>query len=177
MPWLDENGIDLGDPCCWACGGFWWGRYDPGPGSRSDDLGKIWDAAKPLERCHIVPRSLGGSDEPENLFLLCLECHDRAPNTTSREAFLQWVKSQRGAWYKRRAEEIMLEYQAFGIKDPCEIEELEDLLESAELRDWIDKNTGLHWARSGRRGPRLTPSTFVAAVLEVRRQRAQKRRS
>jgi hypothetical protein len=169
--WLDENGIDWGEPCCWACGEFWWGRYDPSAKSRTDDLGRIWEAAEPLERCHIVPRSLGGSDDPENLFLLCLDCHDRAPNTTSREGFLQWVESQRGAWFNRRAKEIMSELEPFGLNDP---HETEGLLDSPELRDWLRKNAGLHWPRSGKRGPRLTPSTFAVALWEVRKQRAQK---
>jgi hypothetical protein len=173
MRWLDENGIDWGEPCCWACGEFWWGRYDPNPRSRPDDLGKIWEAAKPLERCHIIPRSLGGSDDPENLFLLCIDCHDRAPNTTSREAFLQWAKSQRGAWCKRRIEEIPSELEAFGLDDARRLEELIELLESSELRSWMRENAGLHWARSGKRGPRLTPSTLIVGLLEVRKQRAQ----
>ena len=28
-----------------------------------------------LERCHIIPHSRGGADEPSNLVLLCKKCH------------------------------------------------------------------------------------------------------
>jgi len=167
--WLDENGIDWGEPCCWACGEFWEGRYDTSVKSDSD-LGRVWEKAEPLQRCHIIPRSLGGTDDPENLFLLCLDCHDRAPNTTSREAFLQWAKFQRGAWLNRRLKEIMPEFEAFGFNDPCEVMEL---MESAELRDWIHKNAGWHRASSGKRGCRLTPSTLAVALLEIKKQRAR----
>jgi len=29
MNWLDKKGIDWGEPCCWACGRWFWGdKYD-----------------------------------------------------------------------------------------------------------------------------------------------------
>lgn len=31
-----------------------------------------------LERCHIIPSSLGGTDNPCNLILLCHRCHKEA---------------------------------------------------------------------------------------------------
>ena len=57
---------------CWACG-------------------KRVETKSDLQRCHIVPKSLGGREEASNYFLLCSDCHDEAPDTTNREAFLRWV--------------------------------------------------------------------------------------
>lgn len=34
--------------------------------------------ADQLHKHHIVPKSRGGNDSPENLILLCLECHGKA---------------------------------------------------------------------------------------------------
>lgn len=168
--WLDERGIDWGEPSCWACGEFWWGRYDRSVESDSD-FDRVWEAA-PLERCHIVAPSLDGTDDPENLFLLCRDCHDRAPNTTSREGFLRWVMLQRGAWWHRRANEMLTELEAVGLTDPREVAEL---LESPEVHDWVLRNTGMHWANTGKRGPRLTPSSLAIALLEIRNQRDHKK--
>jgi len=41
--------------------------------------------ATALTRHHIVPRSKGGSDEPENIKLLCRECHNKLHRTAPRE--------------------------------------------------------------------------------------------
>lgn len=38
-----------------------------------------------LERCHIIPDSLGGKDEPSNLVLLCKRCHAEDPNVADPE--------------------------------------------------------------------------------------------
>ena len=49
---------DLGEPCCFACG--WYSeRWDKGSARIN------WQRAT-LERAHIVPSSLGGSDEAGN---------------------------------------------------------------------------------------------------------------
>ena len=79
--------IDAGEEC-WCCDVFCCeGYYD---GWRKDmKLGK-WSGDE-RERCHIVPKSLGGSYECSNLFLMCSECHRRAPNTTEPKVFFEWV--------------------------------------------------------------------------------------
>ena len=40
---------------------------------------------KNLQRCHIVPDSLGGQDAPSNIVLLCERCHIDGPNVTDPE--------------------------------------------------------------------------------------------
>jgi len=52
-----------------------------------------------LDRCHIIPESLGGEDIPENLVLLCKRCHREAPNVNDPEAMWIWIQSQRAVFY------------------------------------------------------------------------------
>lgn len=52
-----------------------------------------------LERCHIVPDSLGGKDEPSNLVLLCKRCHADGPNVADPEIMWDWIKSYKVAFY------------------------------------------------------------------------------
>ena len=40
---------------------------------------------KRLERCHIIPDSLGGLNKPENLVLLCNFCHNEAPDVLDKD--------------------------------------------------------------------------------------------
>lgn len=65
-----ENILEGDGECCYACG-------------------------RPtfLQRCHIIPHALGGSQEPGNLFLLCSECHSNNPDTVFPEFFFKYVRS------------------------------------------------------------------------------------
>ena len=48
---------------------------------------------KNLQRCHIVPDSLGGQDAPSNIVLLCERCHIDGPNVTDPEIMWDWIKA------------------------------------------------------------------------------------
>lgn len=52
-----------------------------------------------LQRCHIIPYSLGGKDEPSNFVLLCNECHIEAPNVESSTFMWDWIKSYHNPFY------------------------------------------------------------------------------
>jgi hypothetical protein len=71
---VDECGLSVdwaeADSHCWRCG-----------------------CEKNLERCHIVPASLGGFDSPDNLVLLCKRCHAENPNVTDKEIMWDWIRS------------------------------------------------------------------------------------
>lgn len=165
IDWLIENGFDLGEPSCWACGWWWRTKYDnENPNASFDEIKKLWNKVTPLQRCHIVPKSLGGSDETSNLFLMCRECHDKAPNTTSKELFLTWVKSQN--WAKRRESEIKEDLKAFDITE-SEVEDFFNVLRSSEFKKWSKNKMGIHMSQSGY-GPKLTVSTLIAAVVEYK---------
>ena len=64
---------------CWRCG------YDD----------------KPLERCHVIPHSLGGKDEPSNYRLLCGTCHKEAPNVADPKAMDKWIQKTSLPFYDR----------------------------------------------------------------------------
>ena len=46
-----------------------------------------------LQRCHIIPDSLGGKDDPSNIVLLCKRCHIDGPNVTDPEIMWDWIKA------------------------------------------------------------------------------------
>ena len=51
------------------------------------------ESFKGLEICHIIPKSIGGSNLPKNLVLLCHECHLDNPNTPYEDEYFQWLDS------------------------------------------------------------------------------------
>lgn len=86
---------DWGEPCCMACHLY----VDiQNPNYEKDlqelNLKSIWnypDVKRTLNRCHIIPRSLGGKDEPSNLVLLCERCHKESPDTVYPQMMLMWI--------------------------------------------------------------------------------------
>ena len=55
---------------------------------------------KNLERCHIVPDSLGGEDAPSNIVLLCKRCHADGPNVSDPEIMWDWIKAYKIPYYE-----------------------------------------------------------------------------
>lgn len=118
--WKDRLGdlgiiLDWGEPSCWACGFHYGARFDIKKSDASwTEMFEGWNKI-PLQRCHIIPRSLGGTDEPSNLFLMCRECHDLAPNTSISDVFYDWARAQ--SFYKRDADKIQEALRAFGVDE------------------------------------------------------------
>lgn len=163
--WLDKRCFDWGEPSCWACERWWGSKYDiKNSNATWEEIRNAWDNV-PLQGCHIIPKSLGGTDDPSNLFLMCKECHDRALNTTSREAFLEWVKTQN--WMDRLYKDVKNELQTFGFdyNDDIEVEKLNGILSSEDFKEWAKNKVGLHFSQSGY-GAQITPSTMVALLWE-----------
>jgi len=46
-----------------------------------------------LERCHIIPKSLGGKNTPDNYVLLCNNCHQEAPNVNDKKFMFEWIEN------------------------------------------------------------------------------------
>lgn len=67
----------------------------------SEAAERCWRCAyqSKLERCHIVPHSLGGEDSASNLVLLCKRCHIEAPNINDHQFFWDWLKSCKAHFY------------------------------------------------------------------------------
>lgn len=70
--------FDWGEPACMRCG-YWDESWDDIEPSEKHPY-RRWNFAA-LERCHVVPRYLGGSDEVSNLVLMCHPCHARQPDS------------------------------------------------------------------------------------------------
>ncbi len=77
---VDEGGLSVdaaeAHERCWRCG-----------------------CEKRLERCHIIPESLGGKDEPSNFVLLCHRCHIENPNISDPEIMWDWIRAYRVSFY------------------------------------------------------------------------------
>ena len=71
---LNINWDEDSHKVCWSCG------VEPGGGS--------------LNRCHIIPKSLGGEDLPSNMVLLCVQCHRENPNIKDVDLYWDWLKSR-----------------------------------------------------------------------------------
>ena len=56
---------------------------------------------RPLERCHVIPHSLGGEDTPSNYRLLCNACHHEATNVNDPNAMDEWIRETCIASYNR----------------------------------------------------------------------------
>lgn len=172
---LSELGflIDWGEPSCWACGFHYKAKYDI---RRSDadweTLLKGWEKI-PLQRCHIVPRSLGGSDAADNLFLMCRECHDTAPNTSIPDLFFEWARSQ--SWYARERTKVVSAFNSFDVKEH-DYGRYGALMDSSDFKAWISGKLGLHRPQSSYAptSSRLTPSTFVGLAVFYSRQHGNK---
>lgn len=81
--WADhvsEAGLSIdfseADKRCWRCG-----------------------CQRTLERCHIVPDSLGGEDTPSNFVLLCKRCHLDNPNVADPQIMWDWLHAYAVPFY------------------------------------------------------------------------------
>ena len=77
--------IDWEEKRCMACGKYC------GDGGYTD--------TKHIERCHIVPKALGGTFEPSNIVLLCKDCHKNSPDCIYPKYMLKWIYFKRTREY------------------------------------------------------------------------------
>ncbi|HKO26664.1 MAG TPA: hypothetical protein VJU80_04340, partial [Solirubrobacteraceae bacterium] len=107
---------------------------------------RAWQRAQ-LDRCHIVPAGLGGSGEASNLYLMCHECHDAAPDTPNRELFLTWADAQ--CWFHRRYDEFVRNVRDLRLTD-AELEETTSVLRSPYWKSQLLEFVGTHGFRARR---------------------------
>jgi len=81
--------MDWGEPTCWACGRFEADNDVTGNALALNQIFRVWDKQKYLERCHVVPRALGGCNCHGNIVLLCKECHKDNLDTMNVDLFLE----------------------------------------------------------------------------------------
>jgi 5-methylcytosine-specific restriction endonuclease McrA len=155
--------LDWGEPSCWVCGFHYEAKYDIGKSDAAwNEILARWNKI-PLQRCHIIPRSLGGPDSPDNLFLMCKECHDLAPNTNIPDIFFEWAKSQ--SWELRNRNRLIEAFRSFQIEESS-YEEFLSTISSESFNNWAKDKVGLHWPQSGYASKllRLTPTSIVGLV-------------
>ena len=103
-----------------------------------------------LQRCHIVPHALGGDERPENLVLLCAQCHAEAPNVADPEFMWIWLRAHAVPFYRtywqergiREYELIFSEKPFSGLTHTDEImQEVRNILEE------VFPKTSTHWGQ------------------------------
>jgi 5-methylcytosine-specific restriction endonuclease McrA len=159
---LPEVGIliDWREPGCWACGFNYGARYNIRRSDSSwNSILDCWNKI-PLQRCHIMPRSLGGTDSVENLFLMCRECHDVMPNTSIPEIFFRWARAQ--DWDAREDLKTRRAFESFRVLE-ADYEKLREVMISTAFKSWVTGKFGLHRPQSNYApiSSRLTPATMI----------------
>jgi hypothetical protein len=160
--------IDWGEPGCWACGFHYGAKYDiKRPDAGRGEILYCWNRI-PLQRCHIIPRSLGGTDDVANLFLMCRECHDQAPNTNVPEILFEWARAQ--SWNARETAKVCAALNAFSVDSMTE-QDFNELIVSDAFKSWKSGKFGLHRPQSNYApvSSRLTPATLVGLAVYYRR--------
>lgn len=81
----------------------------------------VCGAKKHLEKCHLIPNSLGGDNTPDNLIMLCHEHHRQAPNTCiDKEIMLIWAEREAQKYTKTRGmnmtNDMLDRYSDIGVK-------------------------------------------------------------
>ena len=130
----------------------------------SEAAERCWRCAykSKLQRCHIVPHSLGGEDSASNLVLLCKRCHVEAPNINDKEFFWDWLKSGKASFYDTY-------WTIRGIKEYDNIysEKMEDAVNRLQItpekfKAFLDKQANFVTIHFGE--GRLNPSTIASMI-------------
>lgn len=109
-----------------------------------------------LQKCHIVAKQFGGSDDPANIVPLCAECHDEAPDVTDPSEIWRWIKETKPTYYGT----LKLE-RAFAI---CKSRGVDlSRFDNGKFQAAMDANVGLHLMQNGT-GCRIKASSIAWAI-------------
>jgi|GEM_PF-1418063 len=119
-----------------------------------------------LEQCHIIPNSRGGSNQPENLVLLCKRCHRQAPNISDPRYMWIWLRANASGMYDSAhlARATFEFYVMFGRK-PFEGMVPEGLEKAMDRVMEIFRSTVVHYGESYRNP--VTEACIFARVEEL----------
>ena len=106
-----------------------------------------------LQKCHIIPKSLGGSKEYDNIVPLCVKCHDNAPDVQDKKQMFRWIKKQQnwltrmGMGHLTNIEEIIFDY----CKQVSETTEISDdvIEEIKKIMEETSKKITFHYGQMG----------------------------
>jgi hypothetical protein len=118
-----------------------------------------------LQRCHIVPRALGGSEDASNLVLLCKQCHAEAPNVADASFMWTWLRAHAVAiygmyWYERGLREYEFIFKRKPLEGIVDDEALRGKLNAA-IATYIQK-TSTHWGQG-----KINPATIAWLIRKV----------
>ena len=129
---------------------------------------------KALERCHIIPHSIGGKDEPSNLVLLCKRCHADGPNVRDPEIMWDWIRAYGVPFYDTFWSIIGMKEYAFiyGCEFSKDLEKVMELakgkVDEEKLQEIVMRNlrgemekTSIHF------GQRYLNTATVAGVYRM----------
>lgn len=143
---------DEGATHCWNCG--------------DNRQSKSQKSKVTLERCHIIPKSKGGSDLEDNLVLLCTHCHKEAPDTMCKEDMWDWFKSNEmkkiklpGAYRIDKALQMFEERTGKCLLTFIKSEEIKH-----QLISFVSQNTSFH-------GNRISVSSYFYAMLNFAKEK------
>lgn len=160
---------DEDSPACFACGKKVFPRvefWDNWDGSTLD----LWKHKKinsTLQRCHIVPRMLGGADTPENLFLLCPDCHAESPDTINRSAFFRWVyRKKKRCTFGLDVVQFVDDFRAEVEDRGYSFEQFMGCFREQSIPEFLDMiDDGIE--RAGFHGTQIAPSSMVVCVVDA----------
>ena len=140
--WAGIGRIAIDEPACFACGMIRrkWGEY--------------------LQRAHVVPRALGGTDSPQNIVLLCDRCHRESPDCTNPRHMHSWIDSRSQALMELTfgTTELLRALADLGCSDIAN-----------ERDDWSGFSAWLLGPGRNKfntHGARITASTLAAMLIE-----------
>ncbi|MCE8012977.1 HNH endonuclease [Halomonas daqingensis] len=121
-----------------------------------------------LQRCHIIPRALGGDESPSNLVLLCAQCHAEAPNVADPDFMWVWLRAHAvpfyGTYWQERG---FKEYElVFGEKPFSGLSNTDELMSKVlkVLKELLE-NTSTHWGQG-----KINPATWAWVLRQVDQQ-------
>lgn len=176
QPWLEENHEFLitDIPECWGCRRTWRGPWNKKEATTWQELKNMWNACKPLVRCHIVADSLGGNSSPDNLFLMCRACHDEAPDTSFRDVFFKWFEFKQENNYGIQQKNELKKWLQLYLPGFCggsvseeQCKQVLDIVASDEFMKWLENHTTSHAHRYGT-GKLSTFVGGLAKFMEVK---------
>ena len=120
-----------------------------------------------LQRCHIVPRALGGSDEPSNLVLLCHRCHREAPNISDPRFMWIWIRATCVPFYDTYwVDQGTKEFEKMFNRKPFQGSKFEKIgLSKNKIHQFIEKeikNTVIHFGEGS-----LNPATVACIFARI----------
>lgn len=118
-----------------------------------------------LQRCHIIPSSLGGDESPSNLVLLCEQCHAEAPNVADPEFMWVWLRAHAvpfyGTYWQQRG---LREYELiYGEKLFIGLSHTDELMQRVrDILEEIFPQTSRHWGQGT-----INPATWAWVCRQV----------